>query len=120
MFPDGRAIELPDMVATGNDGVAGVAGDYKGNLIRSLGPSLMVTLIGAWADDQTRPSAATAASGPAGTVQAPTVVQQAIPSINEALLRRYEGAAPYFVADPGTALKVLVSADLEIPQEISS
>jgi len=115
MLPDGRAIELPDMAAVSNDGTSGVDGDYKGNLLRSIGPSIMVTLIGAWADEQTRPDVASVSPSPGGTFQSPSVVQQVVPQINQAVLRRYEGAAPYFVAEPGQSLKVLVSADIQIP-----
>lgn len=116
MFPDGRAIELPDMLAVSNDGVTGVEGRYRSNLLRAIGPSIMVTLIGAWADEETRPEAPQAVMTPGGIAQSPSVVQQVVPQINEAVLRRFEGAAPFFVAEPGTALKVLVSADIEIPQ----
>ncbi|MBT9165434.1 MAG: Type IV secretion system protein PtlG [Chloroflexi bacterium] len=120
MLPNGQAIELGDMAATGNDGVIGVAGDYRGNLLRSLGPSLMVTLIGAWADEETRPSSGTVQQSQFGMAQAPTVVQQVVPTINEAVLRRFEGAAPYFVTEPGTSIRVFVNADIEIPLETSS
>lgn len=115
MFPDGRAIELPEMLAVGNDGVSGVEGRYRSNLLRAIGPSIMVTLIGAWADEETRPAAQTAAPFGGGVVQSPTVVQQTIPQINEAIMRRFEGAAPFFIAEPGTSLKVMLNADLEIP-----
>lgn len=114
MLPDGRAIELPDMAAVGQDGVTGVEGRYRSNLLRAIGPSIMVTLVGAWADEQTRPETPTAGTQ-SPMVQSPSVVQQVVPQINEAILRRYEGAAPFFTAQPGATLKVMVNADIEIP-----
>jgi type IV secretion system protein VirB10 len=115
IFPDGRAIELPDMAAVGNDGVVGVEGDYRGNLLRAIGPSAMVALIGAWADKEIGAAEQTTTNVAGNTTMAPSVIQQVVPQVNQAVLRRYQGAAPYFVAEPGTSLKVLVSADIHIP-----
>lgn len=115
IFPDGRAIELPDMAAVGNDGVVGVEGDYRGNLLRAIGPSAMVALIGAWADKEIGAAEQTTTNVGGNTTMAPSVIQQVVPQVNQAVLRRYQRAAPYFVAEPGTSLKVLVSADIHIP-----
>lgn len=117
MLPDGRAIDLGGMPATGNDGIVGIQGDYNGNFWRAVGPAILTTLVGSAIDEATRPEEGegTASTGFGGTVQSPTVAQQSIPKITDAVLERYRGAQPYITAEPGQALKILVTADLEIP-----
>lgn len=117
MLPDGRAIDLGGMQATGNDGITGVEGDFHGNFLRAVGPAILTALVGSALDEATRPDAgeSTVSSGLGGTNQAPTVAQQVVPQITQAVLERYRGAEPYVTAEPGQPIKVLVTADLEIP-----
>lgn len=116
MLPDGRAVDLGGMQATGNDGVVGVQGQYHGNLARAIGPALMTAILGAAIEEETRPDQPQVEPGVGGTVQSPTVIQQVAPKITDAVLERYKGARPYVTAEPGQAIKVLVTADIEIPE----
>lgn len=118
MLPDGRAVDLGGMQATGNDGVTGVDGNYHGNFARAIGPAILTALVGSALDEATRPDAGEGTSTGAfggGTIQSPSVAQQVVPQITETVLERYRGAQPYVTAEPGQPIKVLVTADLEIP-----
>lgn len=118
ILPNGDAFDLPSIPSVGLDGTAGVEGNYKSNFWRAVGPSVLVAILGQAADraiakeleatDSTVP-------GVGGTYQAPSVLQQTMPKVNEAILQRYAGAQPYFVIPPGQEIRVVVTRDIEVP-----
>lgn len=118
IFPDGRAVALPSFPASGGDGTIGVDGKYKSNILRAIGPAFLVALMGQAVDRQINneiPSASAATPGMGGVYQSPSVMQQVAPKLNEAVMQRYAGATPYFIANPGQAIRVVVTADVAIP-----
>lgn len=119
MLPDGRVVVLGDMPAAMPDGAMGVDGRYRSNFWRAVGPSFVVAAIGQWVDRRFPPrAAAQAATGAEGgyVVQSPSVVQQVMPQVNQAVLQRYAAAKPYFIAQPGQEIRIIVTQDIEIPE----
>lgn len=118
ILPDGRAFSLPGFPSSGGDGTIGVVGKYKSNLIRAIGPAILVALAGQAVDRQIKkeiPGGDSVVQGPTGSFQSPSVLEQTMPKINEAVMQRYQGAKPYFITEPGQAVRVVVTADIEIP-----
>lgn len=118
ILPDGRAFSLPGFPTSGADGTIGVVGKYKSNLLRAIGPAIVVAIAGQAADRQLQkdiPAAGGVTQTPMGSYQAPSVMEQTMPKINEAVMQRYEGARPYFLAEPGQAIRVVVTADMDVP-----
>lgn len=119
ILPDGRSFALQDFPSSAPDGTIGVGGEYHSNFLRAIGPAVMVALLGEAADrklQQQIPVTDTSATpGLGGTYQSPTVLQQTMPQINNAIMQRYAGAKPYFTAQPGQAIRVVVTADLQMP-----
>lgn len=119
ILPDGRALALPGFESAGLDGTIGVVGRYKSNIAKAIGPALFVAVLGQAVDrkiNQQIPADSGAVVTPTGTVaQAPSVIQQVMPAINQQVMQRYAGAKPYFLVEPGQMLRVVLSADLEIP-----
>lgn len=116
MLPDGRALDIGDMPAATSDGALGVNGRYRSNFLRAVGPSFIVAALGQWVDRQVAPRQVTGEGTPYGTVQSPTVVQQVMPQVNQAVLQRYAAARPYFLAQPGQEIRIIVTQDIEIPE----
>lgn len=113
-LPNGKAIELPDMPAAAMDGTIGVGGDYRSNILRAIGPSFIVAALGQWVDtkiDVPDPSI----DGSQPLVMAPSVMERVTPQISEAVLQRYAAARPYFLADPGQEIRIVVTQEIEIP-----
>lgn len=118
VLPDGRAFSLPGFPTSGSDGSIGLVGKYKSNILRAIGPAIVVALAGQAMDRQIKkeiPAADGAAQTPMGAMQSPSVLEQTMPKINEAVMQRYQGAKPYFIAQPGQAMRVVVTADIEVP-----
>lgn len=118
VMPDGRAFNLPQFPASGGDGTIGIKGKYRSNIGRAIGPSFVVALTGQALDRYTRkeiPVSESGASAGYPMQQSPSVLEQTMPKINEAVLRRYEGARPYITIQPGVVLRVVLTADLEVP-----
>lgn len=113
-LPGGRAVDLGGTDAVGYDGTAGVGGDYHSNILRAIGPSLVVALIGTAVDrlDNKR----TPQAGPYGTVvQSPSIAEQMAPQVNSQVMSRYGSAMPYFIIDAGTEFKLVTQSDIVIP-----
>lgn len=114
ILPNGQSFVLPSVPTSGLDGTIGVRGRYRSNILRAIGPSFVVAAIGQWIDRE-YPAPSSAGATPGGTVQSPSVVQQVVPKINEAVMDRYEGAKPYFTVKPGQEVRLVLTADLEVP-----
>lgn len=112
VLPDGRQIDLGETQSTGLDGTVGVSGKYKSNILRAIGPSLVVALIGQKIDHDI-PSES--AGGGGLNYQSPTVAQQVIPQVNQAVMQRYSAAKPYFIANAGQEIRLILTEPLEIP-----
>lgn len=112
VLPDGRQIDLGDTQAAAKDGTIGVGGRYKSNIMRAIGPSLVVALIGQKLDHDI-PSES--AGGGGLNYQSPTVAQQVIPQVNQAVMQRYSAAKPYFIAAAGQEIRLILTEPLEIP-----
>lgn len=120
ILPDGRAVNLPQFQASGGDGTMGVGGRYHSNILRAIGPSFLVAVLGQAADRQINqeiPSSDAPGTTPGmgGTYQSPTVMQQVMPQINQVIMQRQAGAKPYFTIQPGATLRVVVTADMSLP-----
>lgn len=118
VLPDGRAFSLPGFPTSGSDGSIGLVGKYKSNILRAIGPAIVVALAGQAMDRQIKkeiPAGDGAVQTPMGAMQSPSVLEQTMPKINEAVMQRYQGAKPYFIAQPGQAMRVVVTADIEVP-----
>lgn len=109
ILPDGRLVKLGGMPSAAPDGAVGVAGEYKPNFWRIIGPTFVLALAGNKIDEEF-PSQNQGTFG--GT---PSVAQQVVPQLNEAVLSRYASAKPYFIADPGTEIRIVVTQEIEIP-----
>lgn len=117
ILPDGRSIRLPQFPVAGSDGTMGTTGTYKSNILRAIGPTFIVSVLGQVADRQiNRQLPSEDPSGPFGPgQQPPSVLQQTMPKVNEAVMERGQGARPYFVVDPGQEIRVVLTDDIEIP-----
>lgn len=116
ILPDGRVIPLGSMPVAGKDGTIGVDGRYRSNILSAVGPSFVVAAIGQWMDRQYPARSPTAGQGGFGGVQAPSVAQQVVPEINQAVMERYSGARPYFIAEPGQEIRIIVTQEIEVPE----
>lgn len=113
-LPDGRTVPLPAMPAAAGDGTIGVEGDYKSNILRAIGPAFVVAALGQWVDRQGRPDNSTAIPGQT-VVQSQTVMEQVVPEISRSVAERYSSARPYFIADAGQEIRIVVTQEIEIP-----
>lgn len=113
-LPDGRTIPLPSMPAAAGDGTIGVAGDYRSNLLQAIGPAFVVAALGQWVDSRNRPDNSTSIPGQT-VVQSQTVLEQVVPEISRTVTERYASARPYFIADPGQEIRIVVTQEIEIP-----
>lgn len=114
IFPNGSVIELPGIPSAGLDGTIGIKGRYHSNFARAVGPSFVVSVLGQVIDRELpAPPSNTNAGGV--TMESPSVAQQVMPKVNEAVMQRYQAAKPYFTAQPGQEIKLILTADLEIP-----
>jgi len=109
ILPDGRLVRLGGMPSASPDGAVGVAGEYKSNFWRIIGPTFVLALAGNKIDEEF-PSQNQGTFG--GT---PSVAQQVVPQLNQVVLSRYASAKPYFIADPGTEIRIVVTQEIEIP-----
>lgn len=116
VLPDGRAVPLPGFVGGGLDGTSGLNGRFHSNILRAIGPSFVVALIGQVLDKEINPDNNTSNGF---QTQAPTVAQQVFPKVNDAVLDRYSAAKPYFTAEPGQELRLILTADIEVPAVMS-
>lgn len=118
ILPDGRSIRLPKFPVSGSDGTIGATGTYKSNILRAIGPTFVVALLGQAADRHiNRQLPSEDATSPFGMgQQPPSVLQQTMPKVNEAVMERGQGARPYFVVNPGQEIRVVLTDDIEIPE----
>lgn len=112
-LPDGRAVDIGPTQSTDYAGASGIEGNYHSNILRALGPSLVVALIGTAVDrwghkDQQNTQSQFG-------VQSPSVAEQMAPQVNQAVMSRYGTAQPYFIIEAGTPFKLLTQKDIEIP-----
>jgi len=124
IMPDGRAFDLPSIGAGGGDGVSGVKGKYRSNLMQAIGPSFVVAFLGQVIDRRTKrdipvDEGAVMAS-PGGLQQSPSILEQITPQINQEILQRYQGARPYFLITPGQWMRLQLTEDIEVPLANSS
>ncbi|MEY2152284.1 TrbI/VirB10 family protein [Rhodanobacter sp. 115] len=113
-LPDGRIVDLGKADAVNYAGATGIDGKYHSNILRALGPSLVVALIGTAVDNMQKPkNTATSAAGT--TVQSPSVAEQLAPQVNSEVMSRYSAAQPYFIVNAGTQFKVEMQSDVVIP-----
>lgn len=117
ILPDGRSIQLPQFPVSGSDGTMGATGTYKSNILRAIGPTFVVAVLGQVADRQiNRQLPSEDPSGPFGPgQQPPSVLQQTMPKVNEAVMERGQGVRPYFLVEPGQEIRVVLTDDIEIP-----
>lgn len=120
ILPDGRAFVLPAFPTSGQSGIIGLDGKYKSNIMRAIGPTFVVAVLSQALDRLSKKEIQTGESGTAtpgmgGTIQSPSVIEQVAPKINEVVMKRGEGAKPYIVVAPGASLRVVVTADMEVP-----
>jgi len=115
ILPDGRAVELPSMPSAATDGTIGVEGRYRSNLLRAIGPAFLVAAVGQWVDRTQQPDGLRI--DPTQPLsQAPSIMQQVVPQISEAIQERYSAAKPYFLASPGQEIRIVVTQEIEIPK----
>lgn len=111
---DGRIVDMGKAVAVNYEGATGIDGTYHSNILRALGPSLVVALIGTAVNNMSKTN--TSATNSAGTtVQSPTVAEQIAPQVNSEVLSRYSAATPYFIVKAGTQFKIEMQSDVVIP-----
>lgn len=118
ILPDGRAFVLPSFPTSGLDGTIGVEGKYKSNFLRAIGPVFAIAVLGEAVDrrlDEGRDQSNGANPGLGGLYEAPSVLQETMPEVSKAVMDRYRGARPYFVVKPGQEVRVITTADLELP-----
>lgn len=113
-LPDGRAVDIGPTQSTDYAGASGIEGNYHSNILRALGPSLVVALIGTAVDrwgnhDQQRNQQSQFG------MQSPSVAQEMAPQVNQAVMSRYGTAQPYFIIEAGTPFKLLTQKDIVIP-----
>lgn len=119
-FPDGRSATLPKMPAVTRTGEVGADGEYHGNLLKSIGPSVLAGIAGIVLDTVSqREMGGTTGGGYNNQNQNPreTVASKVVPDIQKRLADRYADAKPYFTIDPGAPFMVMVTADFAIPPE---
>lgn len=119
ILPDGRSFTLPGMPSSGGDGSIGVVGKYRSNLIRAIGPTFVVSILGQIADRQIEraiPSRDQQPPAPFGQAAPASVLKETMPKVNEAVMQRYQGVKPYFIVEPGQDIRVILTDDLELPE----
>lgn len=120
ILPDGRSFALPGMPASGGDGSIGVVGKYRSNIIRAIGPTFLVSILGQVADRQIERAIPSRdeSSTPWGQQAPASVLKETMPKVNEAVMQRYQGAKPYFIVEPGQDIRVILTDDLELPEPV--
>lgn len=113
VLPDGREIALAGTNAAQLDGTMGLHGKYKSNILRAIGPTFLVALLGQVVDNQVPSQSAT--TGANGTTYQSSVMQQTIPALADAVTRRYAGAKPYFIANAGQEVRLILTTPVEVP-----
>lgn len=119
-FPDGRSATLPKMPAVTRTGEVGADGEYHGNLLKSIGPSILAGIAGIVLDTVSQREMGGVSGGSYNNQnQNPreTVASKVVPDIQKRLADRYADAKPYFTIDPGAPFMVMVTADFAIPPE---
>lgn len=113
-LPDGRAIDIGPTQSANYAGASGIEGDYHSNILRALGPSLVVALIGTAVDRWSQHGQQNNRQSQFG-VQSPSVAQEMTPQVNQEVMSRYGTAQPYFIIAAGTPFKLLTQKDIVIP-----
>lgn len=119
-FPDGRSATLPKMPAVTRTGEVGADGEYHGNLLKAIGPSVLAGIAGIVLDTVSQREMGGSSGGSYNNQnQNPreTVASKVVPDIQKRLADRYADAKPYFTIDPGAPFMVMVTADFAIPPE---
>ncbi len=112
-LPDGRAVEIGPTESANYAGDSGIEGKYHSNILRALGPSLVVALIGTAVDRWGQKGQQNTQSQ--FGMQSPTVAEQMAPQVNSEVMSRYGTAKPYFIIEAGTPFKLLTQKDIVIP-----
>jgi len=119
IMPDGRAFDLPGTPSSGGDGTLGIKGKYRSNLFHAIGPSFVVAFLGQVIDRRTKKdipvNEGSVVAGPGGLQQAPSILEQVTPQINQEIMQRYQGARPYFLVKPGQRIRLQLTEDVEVP-----
>ncbi|HEU0197446.1 MAG TPA: TrbI/VirB10 family protein [Nevskiaceae bacterium] len=115
IFANGREVNLGNMAAVNYAGEVGVPGKYHSNILRALGPSLLVDLIGTGIDRLNDKQQNSAELGTGTAIQAPSVTEQIAPQVNNEVMSRYGNAQPYFIVKAGTAFKIVTSSPIVLP-----
>lgn len=113
VFPDGRSLAWEGSPITDAMGNAGAPAEHHSNLLRAIGPSAVVALLGYWADKQLGPT--TVAGGQQQPSATQSVTQQILPKIEERIAQRYGAAQPYYTIEAGRRLSLVLTRDFEIP-----
>ncbi|TAN03131.1 MAG: TrbI/VirB10 family protein [Rhodanobacteraceae bacterium] len=113
-LPDGRAVDIGPTQSTDYSGASGIQGKYHSNILRALGPSLVVALIGTAVDRWGNKGQQRNQQSPFG-MQSPSVAEQMAPQVNQEVMSRYGTAQPYFIIEAGTPFKLLTQKDIVIP-----
>lgn len=113
VFPDGRSLAWEGSPITDAMGNTGAPAEHHSNLLRAIGPSAVVALLGYWADKQLGPT--TVAGGQQQPSATQSVTQQILPKIEERIAQRYGAAQPYYTIEAGQRLSLVLTRDFEIP-----
>lgn len=113
LFQDGRSIALDGSQITDAMGNVGAGAEHHSNLLKAIGPSALVALLGYWADQELGPTSV--ASGSSTPTASQSVTQQILPKIEERIASRYGAAQPYYTIDAGARLNLMLTQDLSIP-----
>jgi len=110
VFADGRSVTLGGAAVTDSMGAVGAPAEHHSNLLRAIGPSALVALLGVVVDREIGGQA----TGNTGESATQTVSQQIFPRIEERVAERFGSAQPYYTIEPGTRMNLVLSQDLSL------
>lgn len=108
MLPDGTGIDLPGNPGADLVGAAGVAGDVNNHFFKMFGTSLIVAVLGDWAErGKTVVQTNGTTGGPA------TAAGQVLVDVSRSILQRNQNIPPTITIAKGTRIVVEVTRDME-------
>lgn len=113
ILTDGRSIELRGTQVTDEMGSVGAGAEHHSNILRAVGPSALVALLGYWVDKSL--GVTQVPSGNQQPTAAQSISQQVVPKIEERIAGRYGAAQPYYTIDAGQRVNIVLSQDVVIP-----